>query len=250
MTSPDTRKEDAVADANVSDIHSLPRILDRALWVLENSKLEGDEYLSAAEVARRLTNVHKIATDANGVRMGFKRAPRGLVHAKKQEGGITYAIMEEGERYLSSLGEPRVVLIEPDKAYSSRRKVEDFFEGCSGLIRICDPHVNTRTLDPLTAVPKGSEIRLLTNNVYDDARVLKEIEAYEKEYSLLEVRVSRDNLHDRYLILEDKIWSLGHSLNGLGKREAFIISLGQDMRSQMVVLFDRRWATSPILKQA
>lgn len=238
-----------MADEDVPDIHSLSRILDRALWVLANSKREGDEYLSAAEVARRLTNVHKIATDANAVRMGFKRAARGLVHAKKQDGGTTYAIMEEGERYLSSLGEPRVVLIEPDKAYSSRRRVEEFFQGCTGLIKICDPYVDARSLDPLTAIPKRSEIRLLTSNVYDGARVQKEIEAYRKEYSLLEVRVSRDALHDRYLILEDKIWSLGHSLNGLGKREAFIISLGQDMRSQMVVLFDRRWATSPILKQ-
>src|SRR5574341_143689 len=136
MASPDTRKEDAVADADVPDIHSLPRILDRALWVLENSKREGDEYLSAAEVARRLTNVHKIATDTNAVRMAFKRAPRTLVHARKRNGGTTYAIMKEGETYLSSLAAPRVVLIEPDKAYSSRRRVEEFFQGCTGLIKI------------------------------------------------------------------------------------------------------------------
>ncbi len=239
-----------MADEDVPDIHSLSRVLDRALWVLANSKREGHEYSSAAEVARRLTGLHKIATDADAVRMGFKRAPRGLVHAKKQDGRTTYAIMEEGERYLSGLGGPRVVLIEPDKAYSSRRKVEEFFQGCSGLIRICDPHVDTRTFDPLTAVPKGSEIRLLTSNVYDSARVQKEIEAYKQEYSLLEVRVSRDNLHDRYIILEDRIWLVGHSLNGLGKREAFIINLGQDLRSQMLALFDRRWATSPVLKLA
>ena len=237
-----------VANEDLPDIHALSRVLDRALWALANSKSEGDDYISAAEVAKRLTDVHKIATDESAVRMAFKRAPKALVHAKKQDGGTTYAIMKEGERYLLSVGGPRVVLIEPDKAYSSRRKVEEFFQSCTGLIRICDPYVDAKTLDPLTAVPKGSEIRLLTSNVYDSARVWREIEAYNKEYSILGVRVSQDSLHDRYIILKEKLWLVGQSLNGLGKREAFIINLGQDMRSQMEAVFDRRWATSPVLK--
>ena len=237
-----------MADKDLPDIYSLSRVLDRALWVLTESKRGGVEYLSAGEIARRLTATHKIATDANAVRMALQRAPRGIVHDKKEAGDKVYAIMREGEKHLSKIGGPRVVLIEPERAYTSRRKVEEFFQSCTGLIKICDPYVDAKTLDPLTAIPKGSEIRLVTSNVYDNARVRREIEAYKKEYSILEVRVSQDSLHDRYIILRDRLWLVGQSLNGLGKKEAFIINLGEDMRSQMEAVFDRRWATSPVLK--
>ncbi|MGH7369849.1 MAG: hypothetical protein ACREIN_03070 [Candidatus Methylomirabilaceae bacterium] len=236
-----------VADEDLPDIHALSRVLDRALWVLASSKREGYDYLSAPEIVRRLIEVHRIATHASAVRMALRRAPASLVHAKKQHDGNAYAIMKKGEKHLSILGGPRVVLIDPDKAYGSRRKVEEFFQSCTDRIRICDPYVDAKTLDPLTAIPKGSEIRLLTSKVHDRARVRREIEAYGKEYSILEVRVSQDSLHDRYIILKDKLWLVGHSLNGLGKKEAFIVNLGKDMRSEMEMVFDRRWAISPVL---
>lgn len=229
------------------DVYSLSKVLDRALWILANSKKEGEEYLSADQIARRLTDLHKIATEADAVRMAFKRVTKGFIHVKISAHEKTYAIMKQGQNYLAGLGESRVVLIEPEKAYTSRRKVADFFQRFTGVIKICDPYVDPKTFDPLTAIPKGAEIKLLTSTVRDNPQVRREIEAYGKEYSRLEVRISKDGLHDRYVITKDSLWLVGHSLNGLGKKEAFIVELGADIRSQMEPTFDRRWATATVV---
>lgn len=235
------------AESEPPDIRDLSTAMERALWVLAASKKEGKEYLSAREIAARLTETHKIATEPSTVRMAFSRAPRRLVHVKKGEREKVYAIMKHGEDHLTGLRGPRVVLIDPEKAFTSRRKVEELFQGFTGLVKICDPHVDPKTIDPLTAIPKGSDVRLLTANIYDSARLRREMEAYRKEYSLFEVRTCRDKLHDRYVITKHGLWLLGHSLNGLGKKETFIINLGPDMRMEMEARFDSRWSTALIL---
>jgi hypothetical protein len=237
----------AVAQDGISEIDAGSKVLDRVLSVLARTKQEVYDYLSAEQLARRLTDNHKVATEASAVRMACKRAPRGLIHVKKMGRAKVYAIMKNGEAYLARLGGPRVVLIQPEKAYTSRRKVGEIFQGFSGVIKICDSHVDPKTIDPLTAIPNGSEIRVLTSNVHEEARVRREIEAYRKEYNALEVRVSQEKLHDRYIITPNGFWLVGHSLNGLGKKEAFIVNLGPDIRAQMEALFDGRWDVAAVL---
>lgn len=229
------------------NIYTLEKVLDRALVVLYRSRDEGREYLSAKAIAEYLTNIDKITTYAPAVRMALIRSPKSFVHKKRIDGEEKFAIMHEGETYLQGLGEPQVLVIDPEKAYTSRRKVESLFQKLISPIKICDPYADPKTLDHLTAIPRGSEIRLLTCKVYDEARFRREIYAYEKEYSKLEVRISRDLLHDRYIISKDNFWLLGHSLNGLGKKEAFIVEIGMDIRMQMETLFDKRWNTAPLI---
>jgi len=236
-----------VGEGRFPDIHSLSKVVDRALWVLSDLKGKGRAYLSAREIAEQLTDLHKIATRPNAVRMALERAPRGFVHVKGGIGGKIYEIMKSGEDHLAELEAPGVLLIEPERAYTSRRKVDELLKKWAGVIKICDPYLDPKTFDPLTAIPKGSQIRLLTKNVFETSRVRREIEAYRKEYSFLEVRVCQDNLHDRYVIVGDKLWLFGHSLNGLGKKEAFIVGLGSDIRLHMEPVFDKRWANSPAL---
>ena len=140
------------ATAEFSSIEDLQRVIDRVLWILLKSRSDGQDYVTADELAKRLTEVHKIATSKDAVRKALERAQKGLVHVKRFGRSRTYAIMKKGETYLAGLGKPRVVLIDPEKAYTSRRRAEEILQGFTGLLRICDPYVDPATLHPLTAI--------------------------------------------------------------------------------------------------
>jgi hypothetical protein len=58
---------------------------------------------------------------------------------------------------------------------------------------------------------------------------------------LLIRKTSKSVLHDRYLLEDSSMRILGTSLNGLGKKECFVIKAGDDMRATMLGVFDKRW---------
>ena len=136
--------------------------------------------------------------------------------------------------------------INPSKALTEIRKVEELLGGLSGALRICDPYVDKKTLDLLAECTAASKIALLTVNVQKESSFRRDLEAFSRQHPVpLEVRIAAAaRLHDRYVIHGTGILIFGGSLNGLGKKQSFIVGLGDGMKAVVADEFDREWRTA------
>jgi hypothetical protein len=115
-------------------------------------------------------------------------------------------------------------------------------------VSVCDPYVDSTTLDLLASAQEATGFRILTAKV-QNARALKsECWAFAHQQAPVEVRIAlKATLHDRYVISDSSMLYVGHSLKDIGSREAFIIQLGEDVRDAMVRVFETHWLTGNAL---
>lgn len=72
------------------------------------------------------------------------------------------------------------------------------------------------------------------------------MKAFEREHGVeLEVRKALAGvLHDRYAIDDSGMLMFGTSLNGLGLKQSFVVTLGEDLRSAALAAFEATWDTA------
>lgn len=98
--------------------------------------------------------------------------------------------------------------------------------------RVCliDPYADGKELQEFGLGSSGAKIRLMTANGQPNDRnfvaLERGIETLTKLDRSVEVRImSKKALHDRFLILDDVVWLLGHSLNSIGQKPSMLIRL-------------------------
>jgi hypothetical protein len=149
--------------------------------------------------------------------------------------------MGPGRSLVAGAAEP-IRLVDPAKAVTATLSLHVFLGGLKHPIRVCDPYMDTTTLEHLDACPPGAEIRLLTKNVTDTGP-LRRVIAAASQTRRLHVRIAASGaLHDRYIIDPTSLLILGASLNGFGKRQCFVIKAGPDIREIVEKAFDVLWA--------
>jgi len=91
-----------------------------------------------------------------------------------------------------------------------------------------------------------TEIRLLTVNIARTQVFARDLAAFRKEHgNKIEVRqAAAGTLHDRYAVDDARMLLFGTSLNGIGKKQSFIVELGQDVRVTVMAAFDAAWAAA------
>lgn len=83
-------------------------------------------------------------------------------------------------------------------------------------------------------------------NINKPKPLKRAIEAYNSQYSNLEIRVVQSRvLHDRYIIDDNNMFFIGQSFNGIGKKQTFIVNIGIDIRAQTLKSFNILWNSSP-----
>ena len=182
--------------------------------------------------------VHAILSDA-----------RGSVVRRKRGGLIGFQIMQAG-RDLLKTNDQNVIYIDPETAYTGTRKVESLFSDAKGVMRICDPYVESRTLDFLRLATGVAEIRLLTVTVHGEAKFKADLANLRREMGSISVEVrvlTQGPLHDRYFVDSGGLILLGASLNGLGKKQSFVVKAGADISATVVASFDRHWGRASAL---
>ena len=124
--------------------------------------------------------------------------------------------------------------------------MEDILAQLKGKLKICDPYIENKTIDYIAECKSATTIRLLTSNIRKEARLRRDLAAYEKEHTReLEIRVSTNGmLHDRYILHQDGMLLMGTSLNGFAKKQSFLVSLGPDIKFATETAFDRMWTTA------
>jgi hypothetical protein len=219
-------------DVNTSsypDIHLFQDDLDVVLWTL----LVADEQLglssmTAAHVAEVLTHVYRRSLTRQRA-AAVLAAAKGLVARRTKAGQTTYSIMKQRSDRIRTQADG-IILIDPSRAFSSLRRLNQILDALSGDVLLCDPYIDDKTLLALTAVPKSSPIKLLTLNISDPPQFRRNLQAYQREYGNLEIRVSdTEDLHDRYIIDDAGMWLLGQSLNGIGKKQTFLVLVGANI---------------------
>lgn len=223
------------------DVHLLVDDLDVILWVLlvAGEKLEV-EAMSATEIASVATLGLRRALTRQQI-VHLLRVQRGLVARHGRGSPARFVLMRPGaERIRGKLS--AVVIVDPAGAFTALERLDQILGTIGPEVLLCDPYVDDKTLTALTGVPKSTQIKLLTLNISDPAQFRRKLQAYDNEYGNLELRVSSTrDLHDRYMIDATRMFILGQSLNGIGKKQTFIVATGEDVRSVMETTFRQRW---------
>jgi hypothetical protein len=122
-------------------------------------------------------------------------------------------------------------------------------QSLTGLVRLCDPYVESASLDLLAEASAAREIRLLTVNISKPPTFTRDLGLFRKEHpQAINVRqVAPGKLHDRYAVDDSRMLLFGTSLNGLGKKQSFIVEVGPDMRSNAIAAFDGEWDKAAVV---
>ena len=230
------------------DPHKLPSLKHQVfLAMLRLTSAEKNRF-SAPVIASYLIDEIEINTSPQAVRY-ILNSNKNCVHKDKNG----YKLLQPGKALLFECVEPEGVrIIDANNPFSAKRQIlSGIFKDETGVIDICDPHVNVQTLDVIYEVfRKCSKVRVLTCNVYEKPsgafkRQLQELNA---EGMLVEVKKYLSSpLHDRYIISDRQIWHSGTSINSIGKKESFLILLGEDVRQCMLAQFNNRWKSATVI---
>ncbi len=121
-----------------------------------------------------------------------------------------------------------------------------------GVISINDPYVDDKTLDILhkhfVDANPSIRIRILTAHITRQDSFQRNLKTINMEGLNVEVRkITEVVTHDRYFIDNEHFWLSGNSLNGIGKKESFVVMLGDGMRCPMLKIFNSRWKTAAVI---
>lgn len=228
------------------DVHMLEEDLDVALWVL----LVAQECLSIHSMTA--AEVGDVATAVYRRRLTRQRASAVLSEAKEEvsrearSNPTRFFLLRPGIDRIRGQ-QNGVIIVDPEASFTALRKLDQLLAAAQGEVLICDPYVDDKTLLALASISKSASIKLLSMNVSDPAQFRRKLQAYAREYGNLELRTSATpDLHDRYLIDQSRMWLFGQSLNGIGKKQTFIVAAGQDVRAVMEPAFRRRWTAAPL----
>lgn len=236
----DSRAGPAPLDPRGFDDH-----LDRVLAILTNAKSEDNPWVSAVEIST-------LMRDRYGLRLHWRTAEailkqdRTLAERRKRAGRWQFMVLASGESRVRAAGSP-IVMVDPTSAIQSVLSLHTFLSALRGTVRVCDPYLDSTTLEHLDACAPTVTIRLMTKNVRDSGNLRRLFGAFATQGRALEIRVaSVASLHDRYMIDDVGMLILGTSLNGFSKKQCFVVRAGQDVRGMATAAFDTNWATGVV----
>lgn len=228
---------------SLPDIHRLEE-RQQVLWVLAAAKSEPRfDGFPAAEISDFLADRCAIAMSRQRVTALLKRErASGTVALTRRNRLAHFKIMKRGEDEIVSAS-ASAILIDPSRALTSIRAVEEILRSLRGGIRVCDAYVDSKTLDYMAEMKGATGVQLLTENVQDSSRLKRDLAAFEKEYGFpIELRVSPPGrLHDRYVLHADGMLLVGASLKDIGKKQSMIVALSTSVSSEVERGFGRAW---------
>jgi hypothetical protein len=242
------------------DFYCYTSSLEKGLWVLWVAKDELKiKALSAKQIASVITDVKEVKATEMSIARAFAKAGDKLVVIRRKNSPCLYQIMKEGKDFLSSnfsKEEVEVFYFEPENRFSSKRILsKNLLAKIKGDFGIVDPYCGVRTLDILKEIDDRN-IKFLTKldklRPTQKTRFLRHLTDFKTECTHVEFRDYPSNdIHDRYIVSDDYLVILGHSIKDLGSKETFSIFLNEDMAKDIVqdlrANFNRRWrASTPI----
>jgi hypothetical protein len=233
----------AMGDPGLPNIHALEDDRLQSMWVLHAAKEHlATPWMTAAEISTVLRDAYGIDVSRQRVQ-GILGGEKGTVARRTVKGRRFFQVMQAGSDEVTAVRS--VIFIEPDNALSRLREVQEMLGELRGSIFICDPYVSSATIDMLTHLDNATDIKLLTMNIKDKEQpaVRRDMKAFAAEHKKpLEVRIGpAGHLHDRYVIHDDGMLIVGTSLNSIGLKQSFVVTVGEDIRAIVLSAFDDAW---------
>jgi hypothetical protein len=249
-----------VADKNnFTDFSKCKKPLDMALWVLLiATEASIARKLTAMQIATIIIETQNISVEVKSIQYSLNRASDN-VHRYYEDSETYFAIMQPGKDYILSLRGNDVFnafYFEPNTKFSAKQLLKNqILNSLTGSLRIVDPYCGERMLDILSDV-KDRSIKILTNleNIRERERsqFLREIRDFKTENANIEFRnYSERDIHDRYIMSEDSLVLIGHSLKDLGGKETFAVILNRNNYGEIYQSlsgnFNLRWESSIVI---
>ncbi len=165
---------------------------------------------------------------------------------RRIQGRYYYQILGAGIKALAEVPET-VTFVDPSQALTHIRRIETVLAERTGVVHLCDPYVDGRTLDFIAECASASEVRLLTATINKPAPFSRDLKAFRQQHRSVPIEVRQATpgvLHDRYLIDGSSMLIFGTSLNSFSKKQSFVIAAGEDIRRTVLSEFDRLWGQS------
>ena len=226
------------------DPRSFPDELSQAIAVLVRaSSSSTDPWLSTNKISTVLLDSFGINVNVRRV-FSILSSNRELVARRKRFDHWEFRVLDAGTRTLTT-PQSAVVIVDPTHPIPAIIELHRFLDGLRGNVRICDPYLDATTMSHLDACGQRIHLKLLTENIREEATVRAAVRHFVRNQRSLEIRRSASGkLHDRYMIDGRSVFYLGTSLNGFGKTQSAIIPLGTDARNALLKQFDEEWSSS------
>ena len=243
--------------SDLPDFENCSILLDMGLWVLYASKEKLKiKKLTINQIVSVLLNIKEVSVKPQSIRAAFDRA-RTMIHKHYEEDEVYFEIMQSGKDYLMSLtgkGSVNLFYFESGKEFTPKRLfAENILQELRGELRIADPYCGERVLDILKDV-KDRQVKFLTrieNIRVESAKrsLLHDINDFKSEHPDIEFRsYLNTDMHDRYVLSDNALVILGHSIKDLGGKESFAIVINKSMISTIFETisenFNSRWKQS------
>lgn len=143
---------------------------------------------------------------------------------------------------------PDEILIEPGTPHSAYVFLRDVVQAASRLVFLVDPYVDRSIFSLLSNVPTGVEIRVLTRQQNAPADFAAEALKFTQQFgSNLECRAGLNDFHDRFLVVDEKLFLSGASFKDLGKKVSVVAEV-QDIKAHTLAELEARWNSAGPLK--
>lgn len=139
---------------------------------------------------------------------------------------------------------PKEVVFPSDTPYDAYKVIREIIKGASNELMIADPYVDGSVVDLLENVEDGVDIRILTQQMQGDFKtVCKKFKEQREKSSKSGVEVrTNDDIHDRYVLVDDQVYQCGASIKDAGKKAFSIIRFEDDkMKKRAVQIVEDSW---------
>ncbi len=140
-------------------------------------------------------------------------------------------------------------ILPPGSPFTGLMELRKLLSSADGYVKICDTYVDVKTLDILNSVPTGIPIKLLTENTGGSKRApafLRACKDFKAERPGLEVRKG-DGLHDRFILMANRGWSVGSSLKDFGNKFSALTPLQEKGKREAEKIYDDLWKKARVL---
>jgi len=149
---------------------------------------------------------------------------------------------------IQALETVKEVIIPPGEPFTSSLKLKEIFRSVQGYAKIIDPYVDERTLEFLISIPKGLQIKVLTEHTGGEEKerqFKRACQRFKTERPKFEIRKCKPKLiHDRFLLTQTQGWSIGSSLKDIGKKLSMIKEISTQSKNETEKKFDEMWKSA------
>lgn len=213
----------------------------------KHDRLSLDELHEALEAA-------DVSVKRSSLAKGLGRAEKQVTRKKGSDGEVLYRLAIPGRPIADKVlggGDLNLLYIDGTTPRTDRRELADVLGDLKNTVRICDPFYGVRSLDTLELIPKTVQVWFLTAKGSDSqTKWTNALKDFKKERPKVELRVTArpQDLHDRYVLSDEKILIVGHGLKDIGNKESFVIvlprKLAADLLADVQRSFDQKWSAA------